>query len=125
MLLGPGLPSPATLLFNCPTRSIMPIVNSILISTDNDDEYHKVLVKNKKNDKKYDIARNYTLLPIRSTVVVKREDSDRWTHGTILGKGDYNHNNQSYIIHVIKTGKTLSRNSKHVKVTPITADQYL
>ena len=60
-----------------------------------------------------------TLLPIGSTVAVEREDSDRWTHGTIVGMGDYNHNNQSYIIRVIKSGRTISSNSKHVKATPI------
>ena len=44
MLLGPGLPSPATLLFNCPTRGIMPIINTVLISIDNDDEHHKAFI---------------------------------------------------------------------------------
>ena len=34
---GPGLPNPATLIFNWPTRGIMPIINRILISIDNDD----------------------------------------------------------------------------------------
>ena len=51
MLLGPVLPSPATLLFNCPTRGIMPIMNRAPISIDNDNEHHKALVKRKtKND---------------------------------------------------------------------------
>ena len=60
----------------------------------NDDEHYKVLVKRQtKNDKKYDTARNYTLLPIGSIVAVQREDGNRWTHGTIVGKRDYNHNN--------------------------------
>ena len=90
MPLGPGLPSPAALLFNNPTRGKMPIIDRTPISIDNDDEYHKALVKRQtKNDKKYDPARNYTLLPIGSTVAVKREGSDRWTHGTTVGKGDY------------------------------------
>ena len=45
MLLGLGLPSPETLLFNCPTRGIMQIVNRALISMDNDEEHHKALIK--------------------------------------------------------------------------------
>ena len=99
MPLGPGLPSPATLLFNHLTRGIMPIINRPLISIDNDNEHHKALVKRQtKHHKKYDTARNYTLFPIGSTVAVQREDGDRQTPGTILGKGDYNHNHQSYTI---------------------------
>ena len=36
-----------------------------------------------------DTARYYSLLPIGSTVAVQgEEDSDRWTHGTKVGKGD-------------------------------------
>ena len=42
---------------------------------------------------KYDTARNYSILSIGSTIAIKREDSDRWTHGTIVGKGDHNHYN--------------------------------
>ena len=77
----------------------MPIINRVLISIDNDDEYHKVLVQRQtKNSKKYDTARYYAFLPIGSTVAVQRKDSDRRTHCTIVAKGDYNHNNQSYII---------------------------
>ena len=94
MLLGPELPSPATLLSNHLTRGIMPIINRVLLSIVNDDEHHKVLVERQtKNNKKYDTARNYTLLPIGSTVVVQREDGDRWIHGTIVVKGDYDHDN--------------------------------
>ena len=45
MSLGPGMPSPATLLFDQPTRSFVPIINRIPISIANDDEHHKTLVK--------------------------------------------------------------------------------
>ena len=38
--LEPGLPSPATLLFNCPIRGVMPILNRLLISPINDDDEH-------------------------------------------------------------------------------------
>ena len=48
MPVGPGPPSPATLLFNHPTMGIMPIINRVLISKDNDDECHKTLVKDKQ-----------------------------------------------------------------------------
>ena len=54
----------------------MPIINRILISIDSDDEFHKVK-RQTKNDKKYDTARNYSVLPIGSTVAVQRADGDR------------------------------------------------
>ena len=38
---------------------------------------------------------------------------------------DNNHKNRSYTIHITKMGWLLTRNSKHVKATPITAEQYL
>ena len=43
--LGPGLLCLASLLFNCPTRGIMPLMHRMPISIDNDDEHHKALVK--------------------------------------------------------------------------------
>ena len=41
----PGLPSPATLLFNCPLRGIMLLINILLISIDHDDDHHKSSVE--------------------------------------------------------------------------------
>ena len=56
----------------------MPMINRIPISTDNDDEHHKVLAERQtKNDKNHDTARNYSILLTGSTVAVLREDSDR------------------------------------------------
>ena len=45
MPLGPGLPSPTTLIFNFPTRGIMSIINIVPISIDNNDEHHKTVVR--------------------------------------------------------------------------------
>ena len=51
-LLGPGLQSPATLLFNHPIRGTMPIINRLPISTykdddddDDDDDHNETSVK--------------------------------------------------------------------------------
>ena len=41
--LGQGLLSPAMLLFDCPVRGIMPVMDSLPINTDNDEENHKAL----------------------------------------------------------------------------------
>ena len=45
MPLGPGIPSHATPLFNWLTSGIMLVINRVPISTDNDDEHFKALVK--------------------------------------------------------------------------------
>ena len=43
-LLGPGLPSLATLLFSCPIRCIMPIISRPLVVINNDEEHYEALV---------------------------------------------------------------------------------
>ena len=49
--LGQGLPSPATRLFNCLVRGIMPVMNRPPINIDNDDEHHQTLMyRQGKND---------------------------------------------------------------------------
>ena len=49
--LGQGLPSPAMLLFNCPVRGIMSVMDRQPINIDNDDEHHKNLMhRHCKND---------------------------------------------------------------------------
>ena len=89
--------SSVTLLFNHPTRGIMSIVNRLPISLNNDDEHYKLLVERQtKNDRNHDNSRNYTFIPVGSTAPVQWEDGDRWTHDTIIGKGDHNHSNRSY-----------------------------
>ena len=49
--LGQGLPSPGMLLFNCPVRGIMPVMDRKPINIDNDDEHHHNLMHMQgKND---------------------------------------------------------------------------
>ena len=43
--LGLGLPSPATMIFNCPIRDIMPIISRLPISINNNEEHYDTLVK--------------------------------------------------------------------------------
>ena len=79
--LEPGLPTPATLLFNHPIQGIMPIINRIPINSDNNDDYYETLVKRHiRNNKNYDITRNNDLFSIGSTLVVQQED------GGLLGQ---------------------------------------
>ena len=93
---------------------------------DNDDEHYKTLINRQaRNDKKYDTDRNYDLFSIGSTVAVQWEDGGPWTHGTVVGRCHHNDNSRSYTVRVTKTGDIIIRNNKHIKTTPITAEQYL
>ena len=64
-------------------------------------------------------------LTIGSTLVVQWEDGRVWTHGTIEGKGNHNHHDRSYCIHITKTGRLVTWNRQHIKPTQISAEQYL
>ena len=57
---------------------------------------HRQHINNPNND----ASQIFASIPIGSTVVVQREDGGPWTHGTIVGKGDHNHHNQSYNIQI-------------------------
>ena len=106
-----GLPSPATLLFNCPVRGIIPIIDRPQVNTNNDDEIHTALVNRQyRNEQSIDTSRNLVSLPIRSTVVVQQGDGGPWTHGTIEDKGSHNHHYRSYKIHITKTGRIITCN---------------
>ena len=72
-----------------------------------------------------DTSKNFVSLPIGSTVVVQYEDGGPWIHGMIKGKGDDNHHNRSYHIHITKTGRLVTQNRQHIKPTQISAEQYL
>ena len=103
----------------------MPIINRPLIGLNNDDEHYEALVKRKvNNNMNHDTPKKYASIPIVSIVVVHRRwwRMDPWDNRR---KGNHNHNDRSYTIQVTKTGQLITRNSKHVKPTLITAKQYL
>ena len=122
--LGPGLPCPATLLFNNPIRGIMPTINILLISVNNSHEHYNALVKRQTQKRNHDTSRNYALIPIGFTLAVQK-NVGLWTHCTIVGKGDHNHNDISCTICIMKTEWLITRKNEDVKPTQITAAQYL
>ena len=63
--------------------------------------------------------------PVGSTVTVQHENRGLWTHGMIEGKGNHDHHNRSYIIHITKTVQLVIQNRQHIKPTQISAEQYL
>ena len=58
--LGPGMPCPAMLLFNCPRRGFKSIINRWPVNSNNDDdEHYDTLVKSQtENDKNHVTSRN-------------------------------------------------------------------
>ena len=124
--LGQGLPSPATLLFNCPVHSIMPVIDRKPIGRDNDDKHHSQFIhRQHKKGTNNDASPVFASIPIGSTIAVQWEDSGLWTHGTIVGKGDHRHHDWSYIIQVTTTGRRITCNRQHIRLTSITADEYI
>ena len=102
----------------------MPRINRPPVNSNNDDEHHEALIKrHRRNDMNQDTSINYTSFLFGSTVAAHQEDGGPWTHGTVVGRGDHNHN-RLHMIHITKTGKLITGNSKHVKAAPITAEQY-
>ena len=124
--LWPGLPNPTTLLFNNAIQGIMLIFSRTPLSPNNDDKHYEALVEKQTiKDKNHSTPSNYDFIPIESTVAVQWEDGGPWTDGTVVEKGDHNHDNRSYTVYIRKTGQLNTRNSKQVMTTQITAKQYL
>ena len=96
-LLGQGLSSPATLMFNRPVHGIMPILDSKPLVIDCDDNHHARLTERQQKNKN-DTSAVFPCISIGSAVVVQQEDGGLWTHGTIVGTGDQNHHDKSYTI---------------------------
>ena len=99
-LLGQGLPSPATFMFNSQAHTIMPVLDHKPIGQDCDDDHHsKLLDREHRNNN--DASPIFASIPIGSAVVVQQQDGRLWTHGTIVGTGDHNHHNRAYTIQLM------------------------
>ena len=62
------------------------------------------------------LAESIIQIPTQSTLAF---------HGTVIGKGDYNHNSHSCEGKETRTRQLITRNSTHMKVTPITTEENL
>ena len=69
-LLGQGLLSLATLMFNRQVQGIMPVLDHKPIGKDNDDEHHSKLI-DRQHKNNNDASPVFASLPIGSAVVVK------------------------------------------------------
>ena len=96
------------------------------VSIDSDDEHHiKLMHRQSKNDTNNDASQVIAFIPIGSTVVVQWEGRGLWTHGMTNGKGNHNHHNWSHNIQVTTMGRIITCNRQHIKLTLITAEEYI
>ena len=123
-MLGHGLLSPATLMFNRPVCGIMPVIDhKPLVEDCNNDCHAKIVQRQQKNNN--DTAVTFSCIPIGSSVVVQQEDGGQCTHETVVGIGDHNHHDKSYTIQLTTNGRCISCYRHHIKPTAVTADTYI
>ena len=110
------LPSPAILLFNRATRSMLPILSRPPILFHNDEGSHAVLTNKclHANEDK-DNHKNISFLPLESTVAVQHKDAGPQTQLTIVGYGSDDQNGRNYEIRVTKMGSINTRTKRHVR----------
>ena len=93
MQIGPGIPSPTTILFNRPILDLLPRVHRLPITCYYcEDHYNALKLRQCKLIKKNDTIKEHTITPTESTVTVQREDSGPWMHKTIIEHGDEEQN---------------------------------
>ena len=102
----------------------MPVIDRKPTGRDDDEHHSKLINRHHKNNANNDASPVFAYIPIGSTVVVQ-QDGGLWTHGTIVGKGDHNHHDRSYIIRVTTTGRRITHNRQHIRPTSITADEHI
>ena len=109
MLLGLGLLSLATLTFNRQVQGIIPVLDHKPIRQDCDDGHHNKLEDEQQRNNN-DALPVFACIPIESAVAVQQDDSRLWTHGTVVGTGDHNHHNRSYIVQLTTNGRYITCN---------------
>ena len=56
----------------------------------------------------------FAFILIGSAVVVQWEDGGLWTHGTIVGTGDHNHNNHLYTKQLTANGRRITNKRQNI-----------
>ena len=114
MLVGSGLLSTATLLFNRPVKGLMLRV-SITVNFDYEDHYDTLKARQNKGIKNNDTLKESVSTSIVSAVRVQCKCGGMWTHGTILEQADVSNNRRSSRrIRVTRMGYIITRNSRHM-----------
>ena len=86
----------------------MPVLDRKPVSEDYDDEHHSKLDRQHKNNN--DASPIFASIPIGSAVVVQQEDGGLWTHGAVVGTGDHNHHDPTYVIQLTTNGRRIMHN---------------
>ena len=105
----------------------MLVVDQKPLGQDHDDDNHiKLVQRQRKNDN--DTSPVFSNICIGSAAAVQHEDGGLWTNGTVVGKGNHNLNDRSYVIQLTKNGRCISRkmphktnynNSQYISTAPI------
>ena len=66
----------------------------------------------------------YPVFMARATISVEWGDEEPWMHGVIVRPNNF-HRGCYYTILVMKTGRLIMQNSKHIHGTTITSEEYL
>ena len=74
-----------------------------------DDDHHNKLVDRQQRNNN-DASPVFACIPIGSAVVVKQEDSRPWTGGKVVGTGNHNHQDRSYIVQLTNNGRHITCN---------------
>ena len=88
------------------------------------DGHYNALEKRWQWVDKHDTYTDFIIIPIRSAVVVQREDGGPWMHGTVVEHGTKEYN-ISLTICVMKTGHIITRTAHHVKLKMIPTEPQL
>ena len=124
MPLGQGLPSLATLMFSRQVCGVMPVIDQKPLIKDCDDNHHNKLIERQLKNTN-DASSIFLRIPIGSAVAVQQEDGRLWTHGTIVGTGDHNQHDKSYMIQLTTNGRCITCNRCHIKPTTVAANTYI
>ena len=116
VLIGAGLPSPATMLFNRLIESLSPEMNRDPINVNNDNLYCEALETClRKNDAVKDTQKDPPIFITGATVAVQWDDGGLWTYGVIVKPNNDDHRERwSYTTWVTMTDRLIMWNSKHI-----------
>ena len=62
---------------------------------DFDDDHYTTIKQRQQYADKAHIYKDFTIIPVESTVVVKREEQGPWVHGTLVEQASRDHNSIS------------------------------
>ena len=117
-LIDAGLPSPAMLLFNRPIKGLLAQMNREPININNDDNQYEAH-KTHQDSVLRTLILSKTTFPVGSTVAVQCEEGGPWMLRVIREANTSDHRGNSYIISVMKMGRLITWDLRHVNSTSV------